>query len=199
MTDVDEFIDNFLEHAFYDPRKAHEYYMRTRKLVGQNAKSAKKAVGKAYVDSVNRVAFGKGGRQELEKLTRDVQASTSDLLNQARKLNQGTSIGTTNRAQRIELQREKLDRARTMAKNLHPSKRNAIEKKLDAIDRKLNQARRGKKNLEKNVKSIKTIKAPKNPFHNMRIEKTSTHNRRVKSSTSGKAGNTANSRGGITR
>lgn len=35
MTEADEFIQDFLEHRFYDPRKAHEYYMRTRKLVGK--------------------------------------------------------------------------------------------------------------------------------------------------------------------
>lgn len=37
MTEVDEFIGDFLEHkAEYDPRKAHEYYMRTRKLKGKS-------------------------------------------------------------------------------------------------------------------------------------------------------------------
>lgn len=36
---VGEFIDDFLAHRrFYDPRKAHEYYMRTRKLVGKGPK-----------------------------------------------------------------------------------------------------------------------------------------------------------------
>ena len=45
MTDVEvteQFIDDFLAHwgiphPHYDPRKAHEYYMRTRKLVGREA------------------------------------------------------------------------------------------------------------------------------------------------------------------
>lgn len=40
MADVGKFIDNYLQHTLniapYDPQKAHEYYMRTRKLKGRN-------------------------------------------------------------------------------------------------------------------------------------------------------------------
>lgn len=33
--DADEFIENTLAHWGYDPRKAHEYYMKTRQLVSR--------------------------------------------------------------------------------------------------------------------------------------------------------------------
>lgn len=36
MTDVDAFIEDFLSHE-YDPVKAREYYLRTRKLKGRGA------------------------------------------------------------------------------------------------------------------------------------------------------------------
>lgn len=46
MTDTTEFIEDFLQHE-YDPVKAHEYYMRTRKLKGR-ASATEKAGAKAY-------------------------------------------------------------------------------------------------------------------------------------------------------
>jgi hypothetical protein len=38
---IDSFIENFLEHKVYDPDKAHEYYMRTRKLKGRKPAASK--------------------------------------------------------------------------------------------------------------------------------------------------------------
>lgn len=50
MTNPSEFIQNFLEHA-YDPVKAHEYYLRTRKLQGK-ASAVEKAGAKEYESHV---------------------------------------------------------------------------------------------------------------------------------------------------
>lgn len=57
MDRAQEFIDNFLAHGsqFYDPAKAHEYYLKTRDLKGRRSagqlKSKKKKEAWAYVQS----------------------------------------------------------------------------------------------------------------------------------------------------
>ncbi len=39
MRDVNTFLEDYLQHAEYDPVKAREYYLRTRKLKGRKAES----------------------------------------------------------------------------------------------------------------------------------------------------------------
>lgn len=45
MTDVLEFVEDFLQHD-YDPVKAREYYLRTRELKGRQKKAADAVVSK---------------------------------------------------------------------------------------------------------------------------------------------------------
>jgi len=46
VIDVDDFIDDFLQHkSEYDPVKAREYYLRTRKLKGRDGASKDKIAG----------------------------------------------------------------------------------------------------------------------------------------------------------
>ncbi len=45
MTDVGEFVENFLQHE-YDPVKAREYYLRTRELKGRQKKASDVVVSK---------------------------------------------------------------------------------------------------------------------------------------------------------
>lgn len=64
MADVEEFVDTFLKHyasPWYDPVKAHEYYMRTRELKGPSTsdlkgKKKKEAftIAKSNIDAARR-------------------------------------------------------------------------------------------------------------------------------------------------
>lgn len=119
MTDVGEFIDDFLQHD-YDPVKRREYYLRTRKLVGRGVKKAKKVADNAwetdkeYNAKVNKAA----GALARER----AQAKAA-------------------RRERVAMQQRRLDQARAKARKLKdPTKRRKAESKLDSLQRRLKKA-----------------------------------------------------------
>lgn len=81
MTHVDDFIEDFLEHK-YDPVKAREYYLRTRKLKGRKTIDRSGPVfeqGKGLVRS--RPASAKAEQRiiEAEKKLQRARAAASKL------------------------------------------------------------------------------------------------------------------------
>ncbi len=65
---VEEFIDDFLQHE-YDPVKAREYYLRTRKLKGRAGKALRKFTKTKVEDQGSVSAFvRKGGVKENGRL-----------------------------------------------------------------------------------------------------------------------------------
>lgn len=71
MVDFEEFIEGHLQHAYaskyYDPVKAHEYYLRTRELKGDGKKSSgEKAAPKRPVK-----ALGSKAKREMWRATKD--------------------------------------------------------------------------------------------------------------------------------
>lgn len=95
MTKVDDFIKSLSHEAaprIYDPVKAHEYYMRTRKLKGRRSASALKSKqakeGWSYVQnqvSQNRKAETK---QLAEKRKADLQKLRDDVAQKRKELSE---------------------------------------------------------------------------------------------------------------
>lgn len=90
------FLDNFLQHyasKYYDPVKAHEYYLRTRQLAAKNAKSAltSKAQRDTFAvvkDSVTRAKAADvtklqtSTQQHLDSLQQTAQATQDSIVAQ---------------------------------------------------------------------------------------------------------------------
>ncbi len=117
MTDSNEFIENFLEHrSIYDPVKAREYYLRTRKLKGRIGVQ-KDAQAKAYETHVV------GNAQK--KLNSDLKGAKVKM----------------NPARRIDAAEQKLIRAKSLAARVKDpvvkadmlAQISAMEKKLRGI------------------------------------------------------------------
>lgn len=70
MADVEEFVDTVLKHyssPWYDPAKAHEYYLRTRELKGPST-SDLKGKKKKQAFTVAKANINEAKKQELKQL-----------------------------------------------------------------------------------------------------------------------------------
>ena len=150
MTNVGEFIEDFLEHE-YDPVKARAYYLRTRKLKGRKPGS---------VESEKRNAAAARSAQ-IQKLSQ-----------QRKKLAESKEKVTSNKdprevQRRIAQQRKRLAEAKEKATRIKdPVKRNAIERKLAAFEAKLDRVR----NI-KNPFGKAKLTGPKNPFEGAKLSR----------------------------
>lgn len=164
MTDVNEFVDNFLAHE-YDPVKAREYYLRTRQLKGRKKASAKPINPRSKV-GYNGKPLKKLGTRMEEDETPDVSPSGAKLKDYNGKgLGRATyadgsvydaakgwttkykaniaNIDKTDKAntpvkRRIGAAEQKLIRAKSLAMKVKDPKRKAVLlQRLSATERKL--------------------------------------------------------------
>lgn len=169
---IEIFIDDFLAHD-YDPFKAHEYYIRTRKLVGRGVKKAKNIDNPFKNRSLvpqKRISDLSGNRDirdakirnnQVQESNRDAnransnsQAERTDL--KSLKSRQKNALGPSQaRADRLEEQQLKATALRKRLKDLPPEKRKKAEINLNGIERKLNRARSLVSNAKKNVDSVR--------------------------------------------
>lgn len=145
MTEAEDFVELFLEHAGMtkEERAAYnrEYYLRTRKLKGPRAKAGDVPQPKKFKSTEpRRIGAIDGGSNR--KVTRP--KSAEQLRAEKRRRFQKQDERTP--ARRVAENEQKIMRARQKAKKLPPEKRNAIEKKLDAAERKLNKLKKKIKN-----------------------------------------------------
>lgn len=89
MDKAEDFIRRFIEHAgttYYDPVKAHEYYLKTRELKGRRAasglKTSKKQKGWAYSKS----QIDEAKQKEQETAQDDFKAAVEQLRSNAQAL-----------------------------------------------------------------------------------------------------------------
>lgn len=142
MTELDDVMEGLaLEHG-YDPAKAREYYLRTRKLKGRLVKSAK------------------GIDNPFKSRTID---RSGPVFQQGKGVVKSKALAAE-REERVAMAQRKLDQARSQAKKLPPAKRSAVEKKIAALEKKLNKVR-NVKNPFGNAK----VTGPKNPFGNTKV------------------------------
>lgn len=135
MTNVIEFVDNFLEHE-YDPVKARQYYLRTRKLKGR-AGVAKDANAKAYETGV-------------------VDAAQKQLSSDLKK----NPKVKTNTKRRIDAAEQKLIRAKSLAQRVKdPVVRADMFAQIAATEKKLKSVKT--KTLGLTTKSV--LKKKPNP------------------------------------
>lgn len=80
MIDVDEFIEDFLEHA-YNPAKRREYYLRTRKLKGRKSASSESRV----INAEKKIARARAAAKKLPPSRR--KAVLKKLIAAQKKLN----------------------------------------------------------------------------------------------------------------
>lgn len=77
-----EFVENFLMHyksKYYDPVKAHEYYLRTRQLAAKNAKTALTSTKQRDAFAVSQDSIAKARTAESEKISKAAQARIEEL------------------------------------------------------------------------------------------------------------------------
>ena len=102
MDKVTEFINDILEHAvpspprIYDPKKAHEYYLRTRELKGRTGaglKSKQQKEGFAYVKAklsenqkVESFLLSAQNKAKMDAIKNDVKKRRDELSNKIKKL-----------------------------------------------------------------------------------------------------------------
>lgn len=131
MPDVDGFIDDFLQHD-YDPVKAREYYLRTRKLKGRK---------KGITNQVAPPTSPSGSK--MLRLDPKIGAVYED----------GSVFGETgwqrgklnSRKTRQIAAQAKIEELKKIISKLPPEKRAAVEKKLHAVEKKLHALAPGTK------------------------------------------------------
>lgn len=167
MTDADEFIENFLAHD-YDPRKAHEYYIRTRKLVGRKIHDRTKTTT-SKVGSVPAFIRRNGEKQNGDLVwTKENRPFRKDkITSKFVPSDQGQAQA---REERIAMQKAKIAAAHKDAQKLPEDKRNAVEKKLEELDKKLNKKLDKIRNFKNPFGGAK-LKGPKNPFAGAKLSK----------------------------
>lgn len=168
MTDTNEFIENFLAHD-YDPVKAREYYLRTRKLKGRKPGTAINPRSKVGYNGKPLKPIGK--RMEEDE-TPDVSPSGAKLtdydggglgkawyadgtvydarvgwknygkgVDSTRARNNTASKTNSNPRRRIGNAEQKLIRAKTLANRVKdPKAKAALFKRLAATEKKLKAA-----------------------------------------------------------
>lgn len=110
----------------YDPKKAHEYYMRTRKLKGRHSTKGFSGTQK------EQWGYAKAQLQEQKK-TRDNAASESISAARAKSLEQ---IKKQKQAQKERLVKEatlKIDLLRQRLHDMPPEKRRAMKKSIQGV------------------------------------------------------------------
>lgn len=160
MTTVDKFIEDFLQHE-YDPVKAREYYLRTRKLKGRKPAKARPPLnedeippntpsGAKLVDFKNGVATYSDGTQvdntgwvkPKSKAEAQAKVDAAQAQNNSNRAKNGleprSSIKVKGR--RIGTAEQRLIRARTLASKIKdPAKRRAMIQKISATQAKLDR------------------------------------------------------------
>lgn len=123
MTDVGEFIDDILQHD-YDPVKAREYYLRTRKLKGRATKKVKQLADKAW--------------ETDKEYNAKVNKAAGALVRDRAKARAAAKVA---RQERLVMQQRRLDQAKAKAKKIKDAKkRRSVEGKLNALQGKLKKA-----------------------------------------------------------
>lgn len=138
MTDVDEFLEEVLQHE-YDPVKAREYYLRTRKLKGRQRKRVeedqvpeKSRTGAKLVDFDG----ANGGRATYEDgTTYDGDGWNSDLKSKGR-----TEFDTAERFANVQSGIDKV-RANVTKYIKDPAVKKAALARLDDLQRRSNAAK----------------------------------------------------------
>jgi len=131
-------MDNYISHyasPYYDPEKAHEYYMRTRELKGRKSTAGLNDEGKAAAKYVK------------EQLTSERKKVISD------KKDEHTNINESYKNQmqsKIDSLRDKLKRMSKFEKRKH---RDAIQNQINML-REENKSKR--KELSEQLKNFRT-------------------------------------------
>lgn len=130
----DEFGESFLHYAspYYDPVKAHEYYMRTRKLKGRKTSSLSEKGKEVWEYTKSSVEKEKKGKIEEKQKERDTKIeesrtkateSRTQISNKLKSLNEVLSNKATRRKETVTSTKEKA------VENAN----NARDKKLESI------------------------------------------------------------------
>lgn len=142
MNEAEDFVELFLEHAGMskEERAAYnrEYYLRVRKLKGRRKVGD---VPQPVTKKTPRTADRGGDMNRVRK----VSPKTAEQL-RAEKRRRFKKQDDRTPERRVAENEQKIMRARQKAKKLPPDKRSAIEKKLDAAERKLNKLKKKIKN-----------------------------------------------------
>lgn len=183
-------VNEFLKHYNYDPVKAHEYYMRTRKLKGRSTRgmsdeqkeaweyvkdqisTEKKANIKATSDHKNRIieqariraeATRKRISEKLKKMVEETQKASMEKLKEIPK-----NISPEKRAKLIEERKKDLAKIREEANVEREKTRNDLKSIISSTREAYKQARSQiDSNYEKTYqdefdKVLSTVKGKKN-------------------------------------
>lgn len=123
MTVVEEFVEEFLSHE-YDPVKAREYYLRTRKLKGRQAAAVKPTLDPA-ITSVEANASAGARRSKAKDLVDRVDAAQKKLEKARRKLEDEVKNPVNRGTMRL---------AQTKLLDLEPLQKKINQKKKQAHD-----------------------------------------------------------------
>lgn len=173
--------DDFLMHyasTYYDPVKAHEYYMRTRELKGRRSSSKLSDEGKeVWSYTKNQITTSKKQDVETEKDKRDVKMQQlRDRANETREsitqklktLNEALSAKTKNKKKKIDDKRnsslkEISESSKKEREDIADKKNRAIETlKSRPIPKGISKERRSQLIAERNVKIAKLRSDAKN-------------------------------------
>lgn len=94
MGDAQAFIDDYLAHyasQYYDPAKAHEYYLRTRELAGRRSGSGLKTERKKQAWAYAQNQIKEAEKSDLDAVARDKQAAVENARNRAAMLRASVS------------------------------------------------------------------------------------------------------------
>lgn len=155
MTGLDgaaEFVQSFIEHAEYDPVKAHEYYVRTRQLKGrQPAKAIPQTSPKTQAGYPGHPhKLGTRFEEDASPMASPTGAKLTSYSGGPHGLGKAVYadghvydakfgwIKPQPGIQRANAAQSKLDRARKAAQDLPPQRRKEVEGRIKAAQDKLN-------------------------------------------------------------
>ena len=136
MADVEEFVDTFLKHyasPYYDPDKAHEYYLRNRELKGPTSSDLKgKKKKEAFTVAKSNIGIAKKAeaktiattkKVEMAKLRSNAKAKQTEVRNSAKQLI--ANLTENLNAQKVVLATSRDDQLKKIASD--------TQSKLDAL------------------------------------------------------------------
>lgn len=141
MTTTEEFIENFLEHrSDYDPVKAREYYLRTRKLKGR-AKGRAAAPGKKVrrVEEDGVPETSPSGAKLIDYDGRGAGRATyadGSTFDGAGWNSTGHKLNT-----RLQAAQEKIQAAKVKARKMPPERRKKYLARISELQKALNAAK----------------------------------------------------------
>lgn len=158
MKEVNEFIGEFLEHV-YDPKKAHEYYERTKKLKGRKRGTSSTYATRVTAPSANTrtraAAVATSGGKAPAKKTAGADARVAAIQARLDRLKEVLAELVAQAKGRAGVEPESNTKKKTeSSKDSKPEKKTAAEKKKDAKAAKERRDKEAKLSPDQRVAAI---------------------------------------------